>query len=193
MTEKQSSIVFKGYVIKGWEIRRGFRVEVQYLEFGFRLRCVMKKAEFYSSVSLYTAIAWKEKSWKRASGFHLSLSLLFIQVHFDSFVHTAHSYSKVCFKTESVHILNTSLYRATVVAAARRIIYSPTFHPASHTLFFFLPFFLRLGLSWVFMFKNEFFSLTFVWVYCHFAVMCVFFFLSVCVYVAGCMCHSFSV
>lgn len=66
-------------VIKGQEVRRGFRVEVQYSEFGFRLRRVMKKAEFYSSVSLCTTTKQKRKEKEKrkrekVTGF-ISLSL----------------------------------------------------------------------------------------------------------------------
>lgn len=191
MTEKQRLIAFKGYVIKGWEIRRGFRVEVQYLEFGFRLRCGMKKLLVLQLSLFIYSNSLKEKTMKENVGVP---PLSFFSFHSSPFETPSSSYSKVCFKTKSAHILNTAPYWAAVVAAARRIRYSPTFLPASHTFF---SLFLCLGLSWVFIFKNEIFSLSFVWVCCHFAVcvcLCLsFFFQSVCIYVAGCVCVTPSV
>lgn len=175
MTEKQRLIAFKGYVIKGWEIRRGFRVEVQYLEFGFRLRCGMKKLLVLQLSLFIYSNSLKEKTMKENVGVP---PLSFFSFHSSPFETPSSSYSKVCFKTKSAHILNTAPYWAAVVAAARRIRYSPTFLPASHTFF---SLFLCLGLSWVFIFKNEIFSLSFVWVCCHFAVcvcLCVSFFFS---------------
>lgn len=143
--QRFSVLFLRDHVIKGQQDRQGFRVEVQYLEFGFRLRCVMKKAEFYSSsVSLCTPTKRKrKKTQKRATGLHLSL----IRVHFDSFLLPAHWCSKFCFKSVSAHILNAALLWAAAVVAARRISHSPTFLPASRTLFSFLFFVFRVELS----------------------------------------------
>lgn len=63
---------FRAHVIKGQEDRQGFRVEVQYLEFGFRLRCVMKKQSSTAHQSLYVHQQKKKKTQKRATGLHVS-------------------------------------------------------------------------------------------------------------------------
>lgn len=75
----------------------------------------------------------KEKTMKENVGVP---PLSFFSFHSSPFETPSSSYSKVCFKTKSAHILNTAPYWAAVVAAARRIRYSPTFLPASHTFFF---------------------------------------------------------
>lgn len=103
MTEKQRLIAFKGYVIKGWEIRRGFRVEVQYLEFGFRLRCGMKKLLVLQLSLFIYSNSLKETTWKRKSGFHLSLSF-----HSSPFETPLSSNSKVSSHPEHCPILGSS-------------------------------------------------------------------------------------
>lgn len=98
MTEKQRLVAFKGYVIKGWEIRRGFRVEVQYLEFGFRLRCGMKKLLVLQLSLFIYSNSLKEKTMKEKVGVP---AFSFFSFHSSPFETPSSSNSKVCFKTSS--------------------------------------------------------------------------------------------
>ena len=81
-------------VVKGQEVRRGFRVEVQYSEFGFRLRRVMKKARVLQlSLFMYNNSPDEKKKEKRkrekVTGF-LSLSLPWNRSSLLFFLLTAH-------------------------------------------------------------------------------------------------------
>lgn len=100
-------------------------------------------------------------------------------------------------QTESAHILNAALFWTAAVVAARRILYSPTFLPASRTSLIFHFSVFRTELSFFFFFfKSSINSSALVW--CSFVsillyvcvYVCVFFFFSVCVHVAGCVAPS---